>query len=752
MTTRRRAGVSVAPAVRGLAVVLGVVAAVSCDPAIATAGPDSHKLVVVLYPDESDGAPGIVLVNRAIRSTFASQSAHHVEIHNEYVDTSRLRDAEFRQAQVSLLRRKYAGQKVDLVIAGLSFGLDFALEHREELFPGVPIVFVAVDQREVNARRLPPDVIGVPIRMDLAGTLDLALRFHPDTRRVYVIAGSSPFDADWEAEARRTFAPYQDRLEFVYLSGLSLDELRERVAHLPEQSIVYYLHVHQDGTGKPFFPAEALERLALRANTPIYGHVDTYVGRGIVGGRVFSFEAEGNNAARLGLRILAGERPESITVSEVSANADTFDWRQLRRWGISEESLPPGSVVQFREPTFWDNYRWHVIGVVSLCAVETLLIVGLLLQRVKRLRADERFRQVVETAPTGMLTIGRDGTIAMVNARVEKLFGYERNELLGQPVGLLLPELSRDRHPADRACFFTAPEAHPTGLGRDLFGRRKDGSEIPVEIGFSPLQTPRGLFVLASIVDLTERRQAEDGLRASQRELQCLTGRLLEAQEAERRRIARELHDDLNQTLALVAVEMDLLVAEPSGLPAKTTVRLREVLARVQELSSAVHDLSHQLHPSKLEQVGLVTAVRGLCKELTHGHGLEARFTHHGVPDPIHADTALCLYRIVQEALRNVIKHGGTRHATVDLGGTAEEIRLRVTDDGVGFDPATTNGGGLGLVSMRERLHLVGGRIRIDSRPGGGTRIDVRVPVLPPGSPDPTAARWETAPVAENAT
>ena len=168
---------------------------------------------------------GIILVNRAIHSTFASQAPGDIEIRNEYVDTSRLRDAEFMRAQAALLQRKYAGRKVDLVIAGLSSGLDFALAHRAEVFPGVPIVYVAVDQREVKARRLPPDVIGVPIQMDLVGTLDLALHFHPDTQRVFVIAGSAPFDMEWEAEARRTFRPYQDRVEFIYLTGLPMAEL-----------------------------------------------------------------------------------------------------------------------------------------------------------------------------------------------------------------------------------------------------------------------------------------------------------------------------------------------------------------------------------------------------------------------------------------------------------------------------------------------------------------------------------------------
>jgi PAS domain S-box-containing protein len=717
------------PLLRGLVLLLTSVLVLTYSSHAAAAGRETPKLVVVVYPSEYDGAPGIIVVNRAIRSTFASQWSGHIEIRNEYVNTARLDDAEFMHAQVSLLQRKYAGLKVDLVIAALSSGLDFAVRFREELFPGVPIVFVAVDQREVKARRLPPGVVGVPIRMELGPTLDLALRLHPNTRRVFVIAGSSLFDTEWEAEARRTFRPYEDRLEFVYLIGLPMDELLGRVADLPQQSIVYFMHVHQDGTGKPFYSAEVLERLAARANAPIYGHVETYVGRGIIGGRVFTFEAAGNDAAQLGVRILAGEKPDSIAIPEASENIDMFDWRQLRRWGISEQSLPPGSVVRHKEPSFWVTYRWHIIGVVSLTVVQALLIGALVVQLVSRRRADERFRQVVETAPTGMLTVGRDGAIGMANAQVEKLFGYTREELLGRHIDLLIPERFWEQHPADRGHFFAAIKRGAIGTRRDLVGRRKDGCAFPIELGISPLPTARELFVLLSVIDLTERRQAEDGLRASQQEMKRLTGRLLEAQEVERRRVARELHDDINQGLALLSMEMDLLARSRPVSAAEIADRLQGISGRVKELSSSVHDLSHQLHPSKLEHLGLVAAVRGLCRELEHSHGLQVKFTHHPDPGEVPVDTALCLYRIVQEALRNVVRHSGTDHAVVELNGTPDGIRLRVSDDGIGFDPTAHGNGGLGLVSMRERLYLIGGQMVINSRPAGGTRIDVRVPL-----------------------
>lgn len=244
-------------------------------------------------------------------------------------------------------------------------------------------MFLAVDRRELSTRSLPPDVIGSPTYMDLTGTLDLALRNHPDTQRVFVVAGAAAFDARWAEEARRAFAPYAGRVGFTYLTGLPMDDLLRQIAGLPGQCVVYYLHIFQDGNGATLFPADALERLAGRSSAPIYGHVDTYVGRGAVGGRVFRFEAAGEDAARLALRVLAGERPEAIGLQPASGNADWFDARQLNRWGLSETRLPPGSVVRFKEQPIWDVYKWRIIGAVSVCLVVILLLAGLLAQRVR---------------------------------------------------------------------------------------------------------------------------------------------------------------------------------------------------------------------------------------------------------------------------------------------------------------------------------------------------------------------------------
>ncbi len=699
-----------------------------CSPGPA-AETEKPRRVMVLYP-VSDRQSGNLLFDQGLRHTFENSSAERIELYNEYLDLARFPDDQHRRQLADFLRRKYAGRKIDVVITGLAPSLDFALKYREDVFPGVPIVFGAVDQREVKARELGPGVVGLPIRMDLAATLELALRLHPNTRQVVVITGASKYDRFWEAEAKQAFRGYEEKLELVYMTGLPMDDLLKKVANLPDGSIIYYLHVQQDGSGHTFAPADVAERVAAAANAPVYGHIDSYLGRGIVGGRLMSFEATGKDAALLALRILAGEKPEGISISDADENAFMFDWRQLQRWGIREENLPPGSVLRFRQPTFWEVYRWHIVGVIALCVIEGLLICALLLQRAYRRRAEQRFRQVVEAAPSGMIMIGRDGKIVLANAHMETLFGYRKEELLGQCVEMLVPERFRGQHSAERARFFAAPANCAMGAGRNLCGQRKDGSEFPAEVGLNPVQAGAGLMVLASITDITERRRAEEGLRESQRELRALTGRLLQAQETERRRIARELHDDLNQSLALLAVELDLLGQAPPKSMAWLGGRMSELSAQVKQLSSAVHDLSHNLHPSKLEQLGLVAGVRGLCKEQIQAHGLEVEFTHQQMPPSIPDDTALCLYRIAQEALQNVIKHSGARHARVELRGREDGVSLRIVDDGVGFDLRAADGnGGLGLVGMRERLRLVGGALVIDSRPSAGTRIEVHVPL-----------------------
>ncbi len=211
-------------------------------------------------------------------------------------------------------------------------------------------------------------------------------------------------------------------------------------------------------------------------------------------------------------------------------------------------------------------------------------------------------------------------------------------------------------------------------------------------------------------------------------ELRLLSGHLISAQEDERKRIARELHDDVTQRLALHSIELDqwnLASASPED-----QARLRELSAQAAEIANEVHNIARQLHPSKLNHLGLLPAVRELAKEIALRHGIDIEIEDGSMPSELPADATLCLYRVAQESLRNVLRHSGANHALVSLEGNAREITMKVVDDGKGFDPTTVSASyGIGLFSMRERLHLVKGRMQIHSTPGAGTEITVSVPL-----------------------
>ena len=232
---------------------------------------------------------------------------------------------------------------------------------------------------------------------------------------------------------------------------------------------------------------------------------------------------------------------------------------------------------------------------------------------------------------------------------------------------------------------------------------------------------------VGTILDITERKQAEREIQQAHTQLLALSRRLIQTQEQERRRIALELHDQLGQELALLSIEIERLIQKAPQSQAK---RLQKLAMKTKEVSSQVQTLSHQLHPSQLQHLGLVAAARSLCKEVSQASDIQIDFSHSDVPSPIPEDVSICLYRVLQESLGNMVKHSGTQEAQVKLTGRPDQIHLDVCDSGVGFDPQEQRETfGLGLISMWERLNLVGGELSVESQPLGGTQIKACVPL-----------------------
>jgi PAS domain S-box-containing protein len=310
-------------------------------------------------------------------------------------------------------------------------------------------------------------------------------------------------------------------------------------------------------------------------------------------------------------------------------------------------------------------------------------------------------------------------TIVYWNRGSEQLYGFSREEAIGRPTH----ELLRTEHPIATPLFEAALENDGEWAG-ELTHTTGDGRKIVVESRQVLVRETDGRrYVLETNRDITERKQSEQALEA-------LAGRLIHAQEQERSRIGRELHDHISQMLGVLTIKIDQLRANGS-IPAGIANALEEVRRDTSEITDDVHRLSHRLHSSTLDYLGLVPALQKLVSEFSERHDISIAFAHASLPSPLPSDIALCLFRIAEECLTNIAKHSKASSAQVQVTGGSDGIHLTVEDGGTGFDTTTLESkAGLGFVSMQERLRVLHGTIRIDSAPLRGTRITAWVPPM----------------------
>jgi len=374
--------------------------------------------------------PAQIAIDEAFRSTLTSRVSAPVYFYTEYLDLTLFRGDEPRPELRELLTQKYHSVKLDLVVAVASRALRFAVQNRAALFPGAPVVFVSVDRTALGDLPLADDVTGIWLNVDWAGTLDAALRLQPETRRVVLITGTSATDRVWLDAARRQLGAdrYRQRVAIDYVTDLSLEQVLRRVAGLSPGTIVLFVGFSRDATGQNLIGAEVVRRVAASSGVPVYGPGETYIGGGIVGGQVVSFHGQGVRAAELGVRVLAGDRPRP---ADGGVNAYVFDWRQLQRWGLDAARLPPGSEVRFRMPSPWDYYKWPALGGLAVVTLQAALIVGLLVNRRQRLRAQQalaerlRFETLVSELSAAFVTV----PAREVGGQIEKALEHIVQEL-----------------------------------------------------------------------------------------------------------------------------------------------------------------------------------------------------------------------------------------------------------------------------------------------------------------------------------
>ena len=349
------------------------------------------------------------------------------------------------------------GPKPDLIVAVSGPASIFARKYREQLFPDTPLLFAAVDERYLRAAPLGENEAAVAVSNDFPRLIDDILQVLPQTRQVFVVAGTGQLGTFWRRELEEPFSRFRDRLTFEWLDQLSLSEMLRRCASLPDHSAIFYLNFGTDAAGAAYADERVLAELHATANAPVFGSQSVHLGAGAVGGTMMPVDTLAHNTADVAIRLLNGAPPGSINVPPQRPDQPIFDWRELQRWGIAESRLPAGSVVRFRAPSLWRAYRGMVLSAVGVLAVQSLLIGGLLYQRRARQRAESESRR--------NLALAADASRRQTMSALTSSIGHE----LGQPLGSIMHNAQAGR------MMISANRATPDTMRRDPVRHRDPG-------------------------------------------------------------------------------------------------------------------------------------------------------------------------------------------------------------------------------------------------------------------------------------
>jgi len=371
---------------------------------------EQTRRFLVLYPYNNLFPTGIA-VGEAARKRLDERVGDSLELYTDFLDLGRFSGEAYQQRTARALAEKYQDRKPEIVLALGPQALQFSLKNRQVLGFDVPIVFCCTSRARLSTLSIPNDVTGIISEFDYTKTLALAQRLQPDARQIVIVAGASEFDRQSAENARRQLASYDNKYDIQYLVGLPHEELIEKLKRLPRTTIVLMLTVFSDPRGRLSVSPDLVPQVTSAAAAPVYTPYDAFVGRGVVGGHTDSLESIGIEVADLALDILAGKHPSGVPPRSTNGNADRVDWRQLKRWNLSEHRLPTSTEVRFREFTVWEQYRWHIAAIIAILLAQGSAITWLQFERHRRQRAEldlrQRLAEVIHlnrTAVTGALS------------------------------------------------------------------------------------------------------------------------------------------------------------------------------------------------------------------------------------------------------------------------------------------------------------------------------------------------------------
>jgi len=754
--------------------------AVLCLPADAaasqTAPADRAAQRILVLHQERPTRPMSAL-NNGLVSAVRTDTTVQREVFIEYLDYARSVDTALMNAHLNFLRLKYEQQPIDVAVAVGPVSHRILTDADQTIAPGAEILFWSMGPELEGPVTHSVAASGIVAAYDVAGTARDILTLLPDTRKLLVVSGVTSLDSIALRQGVSQLRRLHSFLEIEQLVGATQQEFLKRAAAMPPNSAILLLNFIGDSLGQKYFPTDVTTAAARVSNAPIFAVTRTLLGSGVVGGRMLDHEEHGRLLGELALTVLRGDSLPAAVVSAASQHP-VYDGRALRRWGISPNRLPPDAEVLFREDIPWDHYNRRILAVLTLCVVEALLIGGMLVQRRRRRRAERlladrlhfetvladasrtfadvhprqistettrwlrRLCTMTEARQAAILQFERDG-VHLRRAEAWRSAGATDNVTSRIGVDALIElksgHVTTTRVHPDAPCPILvlipiALEGCTTGiLLIEARSSRLFGQSVPLDRSRVLGEILAGANARKHAA--TELARHADALRASHMEYRRLADSLVEAQEKERRRIARELHDDIAQRLALLSLEAGEM-GRRAGDPAIVPRSAIEHLTR--ELGTLVTDMSrvsHRLHPSVLEKIGLSAALRSLADDLKSCCRTPIAFEERDVPPALPAAGALTLYRVAQEALRNAIRHSGATCIVMRLIHADGTLTLEVLDNGQGLDvERVRRGPGLGITSMAERVEVLGGCFSIQSRSGAGTVVRAAIRLQPEGA------------------
>jgi PAS domain S-box-containing protein len=694
--------------------------------------------------------------DQGIRSVFEASTSPKTVIHIEYLDLTHVYDDTYTRLLLDTYRYKYSNPKPDIIIPVFPGAVDFMLKYGPDFFPGVPIVFGGVESSFVESRSLEPNITGHFTENNYQSALEVAIALRPNTKHITIISGAGPIGRGWSKACRGAYREYEDRFKFNYLIGLPLEVFLEKVANLPAQTVVIALPILKDTVGNEFVFNEVLYQITRASNAPVFTFWDVCLGTGIVGGYMSNFKEEGKVVAKLALRILNGEKPADIPVTQAHKFSYMFDWQQLKRWSISEKRLPQGSIVKFKELSVWDRYKGRIIVAFALILFQALIIFYLLYQRrIRRqaeedlLQAEQKYRTVADFTYDWEYWQNPDGSLQYVSPSCERICGYSAQDFMANP-SLLQDTIV----PEDKAVW----NEHRCGIPKEMqFG----------EIQFR-IQKPDGKIRWVHHVCQTifDRQGNNLGVRGSNRDV---TKR--ESYKSETRQLQSELaHMDRIVTVSALTSALAHEVNQPLAAMRSYAQAALRFMDKDQPEYDSVRKALHGIVADNKRAATVINRLRGLVKKETgHWEALEINSIINDVISLINSEIILRKVSITLNLHQSVLEVFGDSvqiqqvlinlltNALDAIGDKPIEARtitistrpeneisafVSISDLGEGIPPEkiktifapfqTTKpkGIGLGLAICKTIMDAHRGKIWADNTPEGGAIFSLILPTI----------------------